>query len=67
MENVKYKFEFNFLEINTLLKGCRELPYKETAGLIQQIINEYTKQAQENELALKQAPEVTAKEDTEAK
>lgn len=51
MSETKYKFEFNFAEINLILKGCKELPYKESAGLIQTIVNEYTKQAKEFELA----------------
>lgn len=43
----KFNFEFNFAEINMLLKACRELPYKESAGLIQYIVDAYTKQAKE--------------------
>jgi len=45
----KFVFEFNFATILTLLKGCRELPYKESANVIQYISTEYEKQVKAKE------------------
>lgn len=59
MEEIKYKFEFNYVELNTLLKACRELPYKESASLINYLVDTYTKQAKEIELANKKAKEAS--------
>lgn len=39
-----FSFNFNFVELNVLIKACRELPYKESAGLINKIMEEYEKQ-----------------------
>lgn len=49
MEERKYKFEFSFVELNTLIKGCKELPYRESAGLIKKIIEEYEAQSKAEE------------------
>ena len=53
MEQKTYVFNFNFVELNTLIKACKELPYKETAGLIQKIINEYEEQTKAEEVKVK--------------
>ena len=55
----KFVFEFTFANLTTLIKGCRELPYKESAQLIQYITSEYEKQAREKELAIQKSKEKT--------
>jgi hypothetical protein len=37
----KFKFEFNFFELNSIIKGLKELSYKESHVLIQKIVDEY--------------------------
>ena len=49
----KFVFEFTFAELLALLKGLKELPYKESAQLVNSISTEYEKQAREKELARK--------------
>lgn len=60
--NEKYLMEFSYAELVTLIKGCKELPFKESAGLIQYITLEYEKQAKEKELAIQKEKEKTSKD-----
>jgi len=53
----KYVFEFNMIELNAVVKGLKKLPYEESAGIIQGIINEVQKQQAEREKAAKKAQE----------
>ncbi len=57
--NEKFVLEFTFAELTTLVKACKELPFKESAGLINYITSEYDKQAREKELAIRQSKEKT--------
>lgn len=59
--NEKFNLEFTFAQLTTLVKGCRELPFKESAELIQYITSEYEKQAREKELAIQKSKEKTDK------
>jgi hypothetical protein len=59
--NEKFNLEFTFADLTTLIKGCRELPFKESAQLIQYITTEYEKQAREKELAIQKPKEKTDK------
>jgi len=53
----KYVLEFNMIELNSVVKGLKKLPYEESAGIIQSIINEVQKQQAEREKAAKKAKE----------
>jgi len=53
----KYVLEFNMIELNAVVKGLKKLPYEESAGIIQGIINEVQKQQAEREKAAKKAQE----------
>ena len=53
MNEVKYKFEFSFVEVVKLIKGLQELPYKESSETIKLIQDSYFKQQQELELKAK--------------
>ena len=55
--NEKFNFEFTFAQLTTLVKGCRELPFKESAELIQYITTEYETQARAKELAIQKSKE----------
>ena len=57
----KYSFEFNVVELSTLVKSLKKLPYEESAGLIQGIITSVEKQQIEREKAAKAAKEKTQK------
>lgn len=59
--NEKFNLEFTFADLTTLIKGCRELPFKESAQVIQYITTEYEKQAREKELAIQKTKEKTDK------
>lgn len=63
--NEKFLLEFTYTDLVTLIKGCKELPFKESAGLIQYITVEYEKQAKEKELAIQKEKKKTNK-DSEA-
>lgn len=52
MEKV-FKFEFTFQEINVLMKGCEELPFKVSSSVRDKIILQYNKQIEEEEKAKK--------------
>jgi len=49
MEEKKYKFELSFFDLNTVIKGCKELPYKESSSLIERLIKDYNEQVKELE------------------
>jgi hypothetical protein len=59
--NEKFVLEFTFADLTTLVKACRELPFKESATLIQYITTEYEKQAREKELAIQKSKETDKK------
>ena len=44
MDERKYKFEMTSMELQIILKGLREVPYKESAHLISRLVEEYEKQ-----------------------
>lgn len=60
--NEKFDFKFSVFELNTLIKGLKELPYKESNKLIEHIQIEYEKQAMAMEKARKESKPV--KEDS---
>ena len=45
----KVVFEFNIVELNTVVKALKKLPYEESAQLIQSIIKTYETQLMEKE------------------
>ncbi len=49
----KFKFELTVYELNAIIKGLKELPYKEAHSTIEKIIEEYEKQALELQKAAK--------------
>jgi len=51
--NEKFNFEFTVMELNVIIKGLKELPYKESNSIIERIIEEYEKQAIEAQKAAK--------------
>lgn len=53
----KYTFEFNVVELNTIIKALKKLPYEESATLIQNVYNDVSKQQVEREKAAKAAKE----------
>jgi len=59
--NEKFNFELSILDLNVILKGLKELPYKESNGLIQFIIDSYEKQAKEKDLANKKKEKANTK------
>lgn len=56
--NEVFEFKFSFIELNTLIKGLKELPYKESNSVIEKIIKEYEKQSKEAQVAAKEAAKV---------
>lgn len=61
--NEKFNFELNFVELNTIVKGLKELPYKESNSIIDKLIAEYEKQAKEaQEAAIKKKKEADSKD-----
>lgn len=40
-----YNFKFTSMELQIILKGLREVPYKESANLIYRLVEEYEKQS----------------------
>ena len=49
MDEKKFKFELSFIDLNTVIKGCKELPYKESSALIERLIKDYNEQVKELE------------------
>jgi len=62
MEEVKFKFEFSFVDVVKLIKGLQELPYKESSTTISYIQDTYYKQQQEMEKKAKEVKEQPVKE-----
>lgn len=46
MNGVKFTFEFTIQELEIIMKGLEELPFKFSNGIHKNIIDEYQKQAQ---------------------
>ena len=67
MNEVKYKFEFSFVEVVKLIKGLQELPYKESSETIKLIQDSYFKQQQELELKAKAEKEQAEVKETPKK
>ena len=67
MNEVKYKFEFSFVEVVKLIKGLQELPYKESSETIKLIQDSYYKQQQELELKAKAEKEQAEVKETPKK
>jgi len=53
MGEEKFKLEFTFVEVNLLLKGLEELPYKHSVGVRSSIISQYEAIQKEKEASNK--------------
>lgn len=53
MGEEKFKLEFTLTELSIILKGCKELPWKESAGIINGILKQHGDIQKERELAAK--------------
>ena len=56
MENKKFSFEFTFEQINVILAGLTELPYKISSGVIEVIKESYKGQTADQEPAVEAKP-----------